>query len=266
MGFFTRESPVEKEGRRLLREEQRFLQKRLEKNPSHFQKKLEEKVPPKLQSALDTAFSKAFTLIFEKGTGLVEKTYSRQKLEQEYQVRQYTLKIKQDSKSLRSFSKTVRSTSAKNTLLSGASGIGMGTLGIGLPDIPIFTGMLLKNLYEIALHFGYGYETKEERYFILLLIQGAVSNGETFLETDQKLSQFIRSGKLPDGYEEKNQMAKTAEALSKELLYLKFLQGVPLVGAVGGAYDAVYMKQIAVYAGIKYRRRHLAEEGSLPWA
>ena len=43
----------------------------------------------------------------------------------------------------------------------------------------------------------------------------------------------------------------------QELLYLKFLQGVPLVGAVGGVYDAVYMKQIAAYAGIKYRRRYL---------
>ncbi len=257
MGFFTRESPVEKEWRRLLIEERRFLQKRLEKKSPLFQEKLEEKVPPKLQSTLDTAFSKAFALIFEKGTGLVEKTYSRQKLEQEYQVRQYALKIKQDSKSLRSFSKTVRNTSAKNTLLSGASGIGMGALGIGLPDIPIFTGMLLKNLYEIALHFGYGYEAKEERYFILLLIQGAVSNGETLLETDQKLNQFIHDGKLPDGYEEKKQIEAAAKALSKELLYLKFLQGVPLVGAVGGVYDAVYMKQIAAYAGIKYRRRYL---------
>ena len=45
--------------------------------------------------------------------------------------------------------------------------------------------------------------------------------------------------------------------MSKELLYMKFLQGIPIVGAVGGAYDAIYMKQIVKYSELKYRRRFL---------
>ena len=48
-----------------------------------------------------------------------------------------------------------------------------------------------------------------------------------------------------------------AGCMSKELLYMKFLQGIPIVGAVGGAYDAIYMKQIVKYAELKYRRRFL---------
>lgn len=36
--------------------------------------KLAEKVPEKLQSTLDAAFAKAFTLVFENGTGIIEKT------------------------------------------------------------------------------------------------------------------------------------------------------------------------------------------------
>ena len=36
---------------------------------------------------------------------------------------------------------------------------------------------------------------------------------------------------------------------------MKFLQGLPIVGALGGAYDAVYMKRINDYARLKYRRR-----------
>ena len=36
---------------------------------------------------------------------------------------------------------------------------------------------------------------------------------------------------------------------------MKFLQGIPVVGAVGGIYDAVYMKQVMEYAELKYRRR-----------
>lgn len=43
-----------------------------------------------------------------------------------------------------------------------------------------------------------------------------------------------------------------------QILYMKFLQGIPVVGAVGGAYDAVYMKRITEYAELKYRHRYLA--------
>ena len=63
---------------------------------------------------------------------------------------------------------------------------------------------------------------------------------------------------LPEDYDEKVQILQTAESLSKELLYMKFLQGIPLVGAVGGAYDVVYLKQINKFAELKYRRRFLA--------
>ena len=48
---------------------------------------------------------------------------------------------------------------------------------------------------------------------------------------------------------------KTAALLSKELLYMKFLQGFPVVGAVGGAYDVIYMKQITEYSNLKYKHR-----------
>ena len=61
----------------------------------------------------------------------------------------------------------------------------------------------------------------------------------------------------PDDYEEQKQIEKTAAGLSKELLYMKFLQGIPIVGAVGGAYDVVYLKQITEYANLKYKKRFL---------
>ena len=148
MRLFDKRTPLQKEWEKLEVQEQRFLQKRSEKRESILNQKLEEKIPPKLQKTLDTAFAKAFALIFEIGTGVIEKTYQRTKLEQDYQVRQYMADVKQNSKSLRSFSKKARDTGTKNLLLSGVSGIGMGVLGIGLPDIPVFTGMILKNIYE----------------------------------------------------------------------------------------------------------------------
>ena len=49
----------------------------------------------------------------------------------------------------------------------------MGVLGIGLPDIPVFTGMILKNIYETALQYGSAMKAGKEKYFILLLIRGS---------------------------------------------------------------------------------------------
>ena len=127
---------------------------------------------------------------------------------------------------------------ARNLAVSGIGGVGMGILGIGLPDIPVFTGMLLKCVYETALHFGYDYRTESEKYFVLLLIEGAVSYGEHLEEVEKKINAFIQTPALPEGYRQEEQIKNTSRMLSKELLYMKFLQGIPVAGAVGGAYDA----------------------------
>ena len=88
MRLFDKRTPLQKEWEKLEVQEQRFLQKRSEKRENILNQKLEEKIPQKLQETLDTAFAKAFALIFEKGTRVIEKTYQRAKLEQDYQVRQ----------------------------------------------------------------------------------------------------------------------------------------------------------------------------------
>ncbi len=71
------------------------------------------------------------------------------------------------------------------------------------------------------------------------------------------LNDYIDRNQVPEAYDEKQQIEQTAAGLSKELLYMKFLQGIPLVGAVGGAYDVVYLKKITEYANLKYKKRFL---------
>lgn len=73
MRLFDKRTPLQKEWDKLEVQEQRFLRKRLEKKESILNQKLEEKIPPKLQGTLDAAFAKAFALIFEKGTGIIER-------------------------------------------------------------------------------------------------------------------------------------------------------------------------------------------------
>lgn len=257
MGILQRKTPLEKEWDALQKREKTFLSQQAEKQDSLLNQKLAEKIPPGLQNTLDTAFFKAFHLIFEKGTGVIEKTYRRDQLEQTYQVNQYAHHLRQDRKTLKIFSKEARSAGTKGVLLSGAFGVGMGLLGVGLPDIPLFTGMLLRTVYEIALGYGYSYDTEEEQYFILLLIQGAVSHGSTLEEINAEVNRYIWLQALPEEYNREAQIKKTADALSKELLYMKFLQGIPLVGVVGGICDIVSMRQITEYAKLKYQRRFL---------
>jgi hypothetical protein len=81
-----------------------------------------------------------------------------------------------------------------------------------------------------------------------MLIQGAVFHGVQMEQIEEKINAFIMEETLPEGFDLQVEIQKTAGLLSKELLYMKFLQGIPIVGAVGGAYDITYMKNISDYA------------------
>lgn len=248
-------SPLEKEWLKLQKQEQLYMQKRMEKKDSRLNQLLEKKVPENLQKTLDTAFSKAFYLIFEKGTGVIEKTYKKEELEQNYQINEFTAQVRNNRKSLKIFSQKASGAGNLNMLISGISGIGLGVLGIGIPDIVLFTGLMLKSIYEIALNYGFDYEKEEEKQFILLLIQGAISYGDELHLINDELNYFIETGYFTKEKVLSDSINAAAGGLSKELLYMKFLQGIPVVGAAGGAYDVIYMKQVVKYAEMKYRRR-----------
>lgn len=248
-------SPLEQEWTKLEKQEQAYLIKNMEKTESKLNQLLAEKVPPNLQGTLDTALTKAFYLIFEKGTGVIEKTYKRDELEKAYQINEFAANIRGNRKSLRAFSKKATGAGVVNLLVSGVSGIGLGLLGIGIPDIVLLIGVLLKSVYEIGLNYGFDYEKEEEKKFILLLIQGALAYGTELKRINEEINFFIVNGHHSREVSLRQYIDETAGSLSKELLYMKFLQGIPIVGVVGGAYDAIYTKRVVKYAEMKYRRR-----------
>lgn len=252
-----RKSALEKEWLKAVRDEENFLAKQLNKEDSKLNRLLEDKVPAGLQNTLDGAFAKAFHLVFEKGTDVIEKTYKKEELQKDYKINAYAATVKENRKNLKAFSKKASGAGRSNLLISGASGIGMGVLGVGIPDIVVFTSLMLRSVYEISLHYGFDYKNAEEKKFILLLIQGAVSHNTQFLKINEELNHYMEYGTFLTEQKLEDCIVETAACLSKELLYMKFLQGIPIVGAVGGAYDVVYMKQVNQYAQLKYRRRFL---------
>lgn len=250
----------EKEWNLLRKKEENWLKSNRQPKQPILNQILEGKIPPKLQETLELAFRKAFGLVFDKGTGLLERTFSPEELQKQQQIDQFSARLRQDRRSLKAFSRRSGRAGTVNLALSGVEGIALGALGVGVPDIPVFTGMMLRSLYEMSCHFGFPYDTPEERYFLLKLIEGAMSWGKELDVCDHAINHFIDHPGTPEHYDQELQLTATAQALSRQLLYMKFLQGIPLVGVAGGAYDVVCLNRIQQFARMKYQRRLLLSQ------
>ena len=256
--MFSKRSPWQKEWMKLLKKEIELTEKKKLKKQSKLNTLLEDKVPPNLQGTLDKAFAKAFSLVFEKGTAVIEKTYNKNKMSQQFEIASYTHKVRQNRKSLKAFSKTAGRKGTGNLAFSGVSGIGLGVLGIGIPDIVLSVAVMLKSVYELSLSYGYDYNSEKEKLFILALIRAALTS-ENFASCNAEVDSYIINGEFTQHTDLTAGIENTSRLLSRELLYMKFLQGIPVVGAVGGAYDFIYTKQVLDYAKIKYYKRFLLD-------
>ena len=125
--------------------------------------------------------------------------------------------------------------------------------------------MVLKSVYEIALSYGYSYDTDEEKIFILKVIEAAMCDEEAFREKNEALNEDIHQitlagDRMPEGswkVSKAEQMRATSACLSQEMIYTKFLQGQFVIGIAGGIFDPIYVNRISDYAVLKYRRRFL---------
>ncbi len=250
---------AEREMERVVREETAFLRSNRVQLPQAWQEGLEKRIPPQLQKTLYGAFCQAFKMIFDGGTPLIEMTYAAKSIEEEFRIHQYAASIRSDKDAMKDLRKSVRKSQNINTLVSAAEGIGMGTLGLGLPDIPLLLSVILRTIYETALHYGFRYDTEAEQVFLLQLIEAALQRGDTLQERNAAINRLLYLD-TPPTEERAIQIKRTSDALASELLCLKFLQGFPVVGIVGGISDVVYQKKIAVYAELKYRRRFLQKQ------
>ena len=70
---------VEKELIRLSRIEER-LRRRAHKDNIKWKAELEAKIPEKVLISLQAVFKKAFEIIFDKGTAIIEKTYKKEEM------------------------------------------------------------------------------------------------------------------------------------------------------------------------------------------
>ena len=197
--------------------------------------------------------------MFSKGCGIIEKTFDRETAEKDFEIRDFAVRLKGNRKELTRLKKDAKSATVRNMVLTTVEGVVLGAFGVGLPDIVLFIGMLLKGVYEISLKYGFSYDTPWERMFILKVLEASMCRGEDWISRNDEVNDLIRQREKPLPSEEalKQQMKKTADSFAAEMLILKFIQGLPVAGIVGGMGNPFYYGKIMDYVQLKYRKRYI---------
>ncbi len=245
---------------RLEKKESRLL-RRISPSPlSGAMGAVQTRIPNTVRANLEFAFEKAFSLLFgPEGTRFLERTYAATKLRRQAETWDAPLTPAQAKKALAAMERGAGLSGRGEQMAAGAEGAVLGLLGIGLPDIPVLLAFLLRSLYQSATRYGFSYDTPAERVYLLLLLRGALSNGQEKLELSRQADRFGRA--LDHGWETQfnldAEIHATALLLSERLLLLKFIQGFPIVGVVGGLSNLSLSGAVSEYGALKYRKRFL---------
>lgn len=256
---------LEKEWKKLLEKEEKMFfsaenkkETMLDGKIREISGKIEEKIPEKLSATLDSAFYKAFLLIFEKGTGVIEKTFKGEELQLEFQVNDFRVDKKPTKHSLRKLEAAGKRSKLLNSAVTTVEGIGLGVLGVGIPDIPVFLSMLLKGMYETAASFGYDYNKKEEQILILRMIAAGLADGMEKRKADRLVEEWLGFVPASAAFTFDDEVKRASAALSESMLMAKFIQGLPVIGVAGGMNNPIIYQKILQYAAMKYKKRYLA--------
>lgn len=253
-----RRRALEKELTAVRKQEARQEQAARKARSDSWKSELEKRIPPKARAGLEAAFRKGFEIVFSQGRGVIEKSYRKEELTTEHAIRDYAVRLRGGRRELRQLRRSAAHANLRNLAVTAVEGIGLGALGIGMPDVVLFLGMLLKGIYETALSYGFEYGSRQEQLLILKLMQTALSRGEEWTRNNEAVDCLLSEAPAEVTDEEfQRQLNDTASVFALDLLLLKFLQGLPVVGILGGAADPVYYDKVMKYVQLKYRKRYL---------
>lgn len=90
--------------------------------------------------------------------------------------------------------------------------------------------------------------------------EASLTKGSGWLERNQAVDQIMAGSVVPDQEALKRQRDRTAQTFAMDMLLLKFVQGLPLVGVLGGVGNPVYYRRVLRYVALKYRKRYLFQK------
>ena len=256
-----RNKALQKELLLVEKQEQKLARSAMKANPAAWKTQLEQKIPVKVYSGLESAFCKGFSVVFNQGRSIIEKGYNKENIKADHVIRDYAVQVKGGRKELKQMRKSASQSNFLNLAATTLEGIGLGALGIGMPDIVLFIGTLLKGIYETALNYGFDYESRQEQALILKMMAASLSTGEDWVGMDEQVDALLLASEnaiSEESFDE--QMRETASAFAVDMLLLKFVQGLPLIGIIGGAANPVYYNKVMKYVQLKYRKRYLLRQ------
>jgi hypothetical protein len=245
---------IKQELNKLEVKEMMFLNKNV--NDGNIKVKIHEIIPAGLEETLKSAFIKAFELVFNKGTEIIEKSFDKEKINLEYETSKFMLDYKESKENIEKIDKYPKKTNFINNLVTTSVGTGMGIIGMGIPDIPIFVATMLRGIYQISLSYGYEYSYDVEKVYILRIIRIALAKSAK--EKKEYNDELKNKGTYQTSLEE--EIRKTAEVMANALLIEKFIQGIPVVGAIGGLTNNSVYRKVSNFSMIKYKKRYLKDK------
>ena len=252
---------IQKELQLVQKQENRLERAALQAKPITWKTELESKIPEKVYEGLESAFCKGFALVFNQGRKIIEKGYNKETIQADYAIRDFAVQRKGKRKELKQMRKAAGQSDFLNFAVTTVEGIGLGALGIGMPDIVLFISTLLKGIYETALNYGFDYESRQEQFLILKMMETAMNNGTDWTSKNKQVETLFE-GNGNDVTEEEfhAQIKTTAAAFAMDMLLLKFIQGFPVVGILGGAANPVYYRRVMKYVQLKYRKQYFMKQ------
>ena len=94
---------IEIEWQKMIKAESAYLNRNVQRETAFWQDRIAKYVPDKFENTLKEGFFKAFQLIFDKGTGVIEKTYDKEKKEQDYKIRKGFSKVSGEEQSCKRY-------------------------------------------------------------------------------------------------------------------------------------------------------------------
>lgn len=256
-----RETALAKELLAVQKQEAHLQKAALKATPARWKTELESRIPDKVYIGLESAFCKGFGLVFDQGRAIIEKGYNREAIQADHSIRDFAVQVKGGRKELKKMHKSARRSDLLNLTVTTVEGVGLGALGVGMPDIVLFLATLLKGVYETALNYGFDYESRQEQLFILKMMQTALSTGENWATQNAGVDDMLTLETIGITEEDfRQQLQETASAFAMDMLLLKFIQGLPIVGILGGAANPVYYSKVMKYVQLKYRKRYLLKQ------
>lgn len=252
---------IEKELRSVEKQEKKLQKAALNAKAAPLKTALENKIPQKVYFGLESTFSKGFSMVFSQGRAIIEKTYKKETIQNNHSIRDYAVQLKGGRRELKQMHKSAKRSDSLNIVVTTAEGIALGALGIGMPDIVLFLTTLLRGIYETALNYGYDYESRTEQYIILKMMAASLTYGESWIEENEEVESLMMEKNLTVTEDALNtQLRQTASVFAMDMLLIKFIQGLPLVGIIGGAANPIYYNRVMNYVQLKYRKRYLLKQ------